>query len=400
MDPAQIPHDIRAILLALGSAGHEAYLVGGCVRDLRLGRIPGDWDICTGAVPEETLALFPGSVPSGLRHGTVTVKYGRERAEVTTFRAEDGYADHRRPDAVRFVSDLRTDLSRRDFTVNAMALSLSGELHDPFGGLRDLDRRVIRCVGEPEARFREDALRMLRAWRFCAQLGFRLDPAAETSIERLAHTVVFLAPERIRDELEKILLSPRPELALALQRCGLLSSFTGGVLSAGSGSLRCLPAERCARWTGLAALLLRAGCIDCPQSFFRALRLDRHSTDCCARGATLACSDKILTRLDKKRLIACFGADSARCFAAGREALGETGAVESMETLLHSGDCLCLAQLAVDGDALLSYGLRGREIGQTLQLLLDHVLRHPEQNERDILLSLLDNPQPHPSGGP
>ncbi|MDO4749259.1 MAG: CCA tRNA nucleotidyltransferase [Eubacteriales bacterium] len=391
MNHIQIPAFVRSILRRMEDAGYLAYLVGGCVRDMQLMRGPGDWDICTNAQPEETLALFPASVPSGLQHGTVTVKLDGGHAEVTTFRTEGGYADHRRPDSVRFVPDLETDLSRRDFTVNAMALSLSGRLIDPFDGLGDLKRQVIRCVGNPAERFSEDALRMLRAFRFCAQLGFRLDAAAADAITELAPTAAFLASERIRDELEKILLSPCPSMAGDVLRCGLLSSFAS--VSPGIPSLQnlhTLPAERSVRWAGFTAQLLNNANIRDALDFLTALRLDRRTADSCAQGASFACSGDTSSPLEQKRLIARCGPDTALCFGAAREALGIPGGLDAISALLRSGDCLSLRELAVNGGDLLARGLRGEQIGETLHLLLDHVLIHPEQNRKDLLLSYLD----------
>ncbi len=195
----------------LKEAGYEAYPVGGCVRDLLMGREPGDVDICTSALPQEVMALFPSAVPTGLKHGTVTVPGEQCNVEITTFRRDGSYADARHPDAVSFGVGLVEDLSRRDFTINAMALPEYGEVIDPFGGRADLERKLIRCVGDPDRRFSEDALRMLRGVRFAAQLGFTLEGETGWAMRRNAHLVEHVSRERIRVELEKTLLSPRPE---------------------------------------------------------------------------------------------------------------------------------------------------------------------------------------------
>ena len=188
-----IPTPVSAILETFQRHGFAAYLVGGCVRDGLLGKMPHDWDICTAALPEQTLLLFPDAITTGLRHGTVTVRSGGISVEVTTFRSEGAYSDHRHPDSVWFVSDLTADLARRDFTVNAMALSASGVLQDPFGGRGDLSAGMLRAVGDPERRFQEDALRMLRAVRFSAQLGFRIEQETETAIRMCAPLTEALA---------------------------------------------------------------------------------------------------------------------------------------------------------------------------------------------------------------
>lgn len=188
--------------------GYEAYPVGGCVRDLLLGRVPGDVDACTSALPGEVMALFPDAIPTGLKHGTVTVPTLSGPVEITTFRAETGYADGRHPDAVAFGVGLTEDLARRDFTVNAMALDRDGRVIDPFGGREDLKAGMIRCVGDPDRRFAEDALRMLRAARFAAQLGFAIEEDTAAALKRNARRAALVSGERVKAELEKILCSP------------------------------------------------------------------------------------------------------------------------------------------------------------------------------------------------
>lgn len=223
-----IPAGVAALLDTLRGAGCEAHPVGGCVRDLLLGRTPGDYDVCTSARPEQVMALFPRTLPTGLRHGTVTVLTESGAVEVTTFRREGGYADGRRPDGVRFDVGLAEDLSRRDFTVNAMALSTEGEVIDPSGGQADLARRQIRCVGDPDRRFAEDALRMLRAVRFAAQLDFSIEDATLAAIRRNAGRTARVSGERVKAEVEKILLSDRPERAGLLLELGLLEHLYPG----------------------------------------------------------------------------------------------------------------------------------------------------------------------------
>ena len=202
----EIPGNVQTVLKALEAAGREAWCVGGCVRDALLGRTPEDWDVTTSARPEETLAIFGGrSVPTGLKHGTVTVRTEGGAVEVTTYRVDGKYRDHRRPDSVRFTASLEEDLARRDFTVNAMALNLRGELRDPFGGQEDLRRRMLRCVGEPDRRFQEDALRILRGMRFAAVLGFDESRETRESMDRSCELLREVAAERIQVELVKLL---------------------------------------------------------------------------------------------------------------------------------------------------------------------------------------------------
>ena len=202
-----------ALLLdALHGAGHAAYAVGGCVRDSLLGLDPHDWDLCTSARPEQVMALFGAEkcIPTGLQHGTVTVKQGGRLYETTTFRTEGAYSDGRHPDAVCFVPDVREDLARRDFTINAMAYSAEEGLIDPFGGRDDLAAHLVRAVGEPERRFEEDALRILRLYRFAARFGFAIDPATGVAARALGPHLDCVSAERIQEELLKLLAAPRP----------------------------------------------------------------------------------------------------------------------------------------------------------------------------------------------
>ena len=202
-----------ALLLdALHGAGHAAYAVGGCVRDSLLGLDPHDWDLCTSARPEQVMALFGEEkcIPTGLQHGTVTVKQGGRLYETTTFRTEGAYSDGRHPDAVCFVPDVREDLARRDFTINAMAYSAEEGLIDPFGGRDDLAAHLVRAVGKPERRFEEDALRILRLYRFAARFGFAIDPATGAAARALGPHLDCVSAERIQEELLKLLAAPRP----------------------------------------------------------------------------------------------------------------------------------------------------------------------------------------------
>ena len=201
-----------ALLDTLHAAGYAAYAVGGCVRDSLLGRTAHDWDLCTSALPQQVMALFGAEqcIPTGLQHGTVTIKYGGQLYETTTFRTEGSYTDGRHPDAVQFVPDVREDLARRDFTINAMAYNEAEGLVDPFGGQKDLQGGLLRAVGEPQQRFTEDALRILRLYRFAARFGFALDTATARAARQLAPHLVCISAERIQEELAKLLAAPQP----------------------------------------------------------------------------------------------------------------------------------------------------------------------------------------------
>lgn len=323
-----IPTEVEALRAALEAAGYRAFPVGGCVRDLLLGRTPGDWDVCTSAAPEAVMALFPRTVPTGVKHGTVTVLTGELAVEVTTFRREGGYADGRHPDAVTFDAGLSEDLSRRDFTVNAMALERDGTVIDPFGGREDLERKVIRCVGEANKRFSEDALRMLRGVRFAAQLGFTLEENTRRAMGSNACRCAALSGQRVRLELEKTLLSPRPELAGEMVDLGLLDHlWDGWEKGKDLSALREAEPGVKGRWRAFCALT----------GFpIAALPVERK-----------------LRR-----------------------------AVERPEEEL-------IPTLALKSGDLMALGLRGAEIGAAQRKLARHLLDHPQDNTREALGKLL-----------
>ncbi|CAM4217540.1 CCA tRNA nucleotidyltransferase [Paenibacillus tarimensis] len=214
------------ILRRLNEAGYEAYFVGGCVRDLLMGRRLSDVDIATSAQPDSVMELFPRCVPTGLRHGTVTVLEEGKAYEITTFREESEYEQHRRPQAVRFIQNLEGDLLRRDFTINAMAMDVNGEIKDPFGGVADMERRILRCVGDPDARLQEDALRMLRGIRFASMFGYSISYSTWKAMLRHRNLLSFIAMERVGSELDKMLSGTLPAAGLTLLgRSGLWRHF-------------------------------------------------------------------------------------------------------------------------------------------------------------------------------
>lgn len=225
MEKFQLPGPVQRCCETLRCAGYAAHPVGGCVRDLLLGRVPGDWDVTTSAIPEQVQELFSHTIPTGMKHGTITVIEGDMHIEVTTFRTESGYGDSRHPDAVSFDTDLIGDLARRDFTVNAMALGKDMEIIDPFGGQSDLEKKLIRAVGDPQVRFSEDALRILRGIRFAAQLGFEMEPETAAAMKACAHLVDKVSAERIKVEVEKTLCSPQPQWVGRMVELGVLNRF-------------------------------------------------------------------------------------------------------------------------------------------------------------------------------
>lgn len=388
------PKYIRQILLGLQARGYAAYLVGGCVRDVIMDIAPQDWDICTSALPEEVMSLFPGSRPTGLKHGTVTVIIGNKSAEVTTFRTEGDYRDHRRPDSVTFVSDLITDLSRRDFTMNAIALSPDGMISDPYGGIEDIKNRCIRCVGAPKLRFSEDALRMFRALRFSARLGFTIEFETMNAIEECASFAEELAPERVHDELEKILLTSRPETLGAVISFGLLKKYIPGAgwKTPNFADIAKLPRKPLNRWAAFSIMLQKYGFIPSVFDFLSALRLDGRTLHCCEDAGEILKGELPADKLGWKRLLNRYGVDAVTCAVSANEAINGINLEKEMRAVLKSGECFSLKHLAVSGDDLLSMGLRGPELGEMLNFLLDYVMEYPENNRREILLALA-NPE-------
>ena len=383
------PKYVIKILSRLENRGFSAYMVGGCVRDMIMGRRPHDWDICSSALPDELISVFPRSRPTGIKHGTVTVKMSGSSAEITTFRSDGEYKDHRRPEAVQFLSGLKGDLERRDFTVNALALSRSGELCDLFGGREDIGNRLIRCVGEPDRRFNEDALRMLRAFRFSAVLGFEIEPDTLAAIRRNAPLSTFLAKERIRDELEKILLSDSPQTISHVIEFGLTNDLVDKASACPELlSLKRLPKNRALRWAGLCALLLNSGVIKDAAGFLSTLRLDSASIHSCSLGAKLALEHEPADALSWKKLLAENGAEIASCTAAACDALHGSGHRALLRTVIKSGECWSVKQLAVSGDDIIGLGFRGTEVGSVLSRLLYHVLEQPSDNEKVQLLNM------------
>ncbi len=387
------PKYVEYVLHRLESAGYRAHLVGGCVRDILLGRRPQDWDVCTDARPEAVLALFRKALPTGLKHGTVTVKHGGGHVEVTTWRSESDYSDHRHPDEVRFIPDLEGDLLRRDFTMNAIALDLRGSFTDPFGGREDLARGIIRCVGDADRRYDEDALRMFRALRFAARFGFAIEAESYAAIGRNAALCRHLAPERVRDELEKLICSAHPHYAEDAFRLGLMEVFLPEKSAELSlAVLARLPKNPRVRWAGLCAMLQQEGLIPSADAFLSALRLDNGTIRACTDGVNAALSAPPTDALGWKRLIADRGTEAALCCAAACRVLHGGNPARMLRSVLRSGDCLSLKDLAVSGADLMALGYRGREVGEKLHRLLSAVLENNELNTREALLALAKRP--------
>lgn len=384
------PEYVERVLRRLRDAGFEAFPVGGCVRDLVLSLRPHDWDLCTSALPEEMLRLFPAALPTGIRHGTVTVKSGGKQLEITTFRADGDYADHRRPESVRFVRSLRDDLSRRDFTVNAMALAPDGAIVDLFGGRADAEARVLRCVGEPSLRFEEDALRMLRALRFAARLGFAIEEKTLAAMREKAPLAAALAPERVRSELERILLSPRPEIFALAQELGLLAAFLSPARLDESSLRRLgrLLRQAPLRWTALCLLLRGCGAIDDAASFLGALRMETRTIRLASQVEALWDAPAPESPVDYKRLLRRVGPEAAEAYVRCRDALKGGKRLRALRAVLEGGEPWSLGALAVNGRALAALGFQGEQLGRALDALLDRVIESPADNTEEKLTAL------------
>ncbi len=387
------PESVIPLLRRLELHGFQAVVAGGFVRDSLLGLPPGDLDVATSALPQEVEHIFGSnavSISSSRKHGTIIVTGFGPPVEVTTFRRESGYSDHRRPDRVDFVRDIREDCSRRDFTINAMMLDADGRLYDFFGGRADLDKRLIRAVGEPERRFSEDALRMLRALRFAARLGFSIEPDTLSALWKCAPLCRFLAAERVFHELSGILLSPRPQYAVRAGQYGLLDHFLSHRPKTVFSRLDALPAELPVRFAAFCSLLKAEGCITCCESFVRRLRASSELIKLCSCLDRFLSSDPPASRSDIKRLMCLVGIPFARGLAAAWFSIGKGNLLPQIDNILSSGECFSADTLALGGRDLLALGLSGRDVGRAIGLLLAHVSQHPEDNTRERLIALLD----------
>jgi len=379
------PEFVKKIIFRLEAEGFSAFMVGGCVRDILMGRAPKDWDVATSASPGEVQRLFEKTVPTGERHGTVTVILDGGKAEVTTFRSESAYSDHRRPDSVTFVSDLKEDLKRRDFTINAMAMRADGTVMDYFGGGADLKAGIIRCVGEARERFEEDALRMLRALRFSAELGFEIEEKTFLALKDCAALASHLSPERVRDELSKILLTDRPDMISTAISLGLLAKYVSPGQTDLSGLAR-ISKRLDARLCCLCMILLKSGQVNDAPQFLSALRFDGKTVSLVGRAAALLLGELLETKAGMKRALSKMGLAPVSLAV---EVSGKAETSSLLGAILASGECYSLDRLAVGGEDLIALGYRGKEIGETLRFLLEHVIDHPGNNERNILLNLL-----------
>lgn len=385
------------LLDTLHRAGYAAYVVGGCVRDSLLGLTPHDWDLCTSALPQQGMELFGAEkcIPTGLQHGTVTVKQGGGLYEITTFRTEGAYTDGRHPDEVHFVPDVREDLARRDFTINAMAYNAKEGLVDPFGGQADLQSGILRAVGVPHQRFTEDALRILRLYRFAARFGFAIDPPTAQAAQELCAHLDCVSVERIEEELAKLLSAPAPAAYLDEKILGVvLPELSPEALAAAKPVVDACPAGERALPVRLAALLLSLG----EDGTRRTLRRLRCSNACIEETAVLVREAvpgvPVSLNIYARRLLGKYNLCTVQRLAALGTALQPEHAAdfaalsELAEQLDADGVCCRVSQLAVNGRDLMAAGVpAGPGIRKVLEALLDGVIREEYPNERQALLA-------------
>ncbi len=394
-----IPMDAGAaeLLHALHAAGHAAYVVGGCVRDSLLGLTPHDWDLCTSALPQQVMELFGAQrcIPTGLQHGTVTVKQSGALYEITTFRTEGTYTDGRHPDEVHFVPDVREDLARRDLTINAMAYNEKEGLVDPFGGQADLQSGIVRAVGVPRQRFTEDALRILRLYRFAARFGFAIDPPTAQAAQELCAHLDCVSVERIEEELAKLLSAPAPAAYLNEKILSVvLPGLSSEALAAAKPVVDACPAGAENLPIRLAALLLSLG----EDGIRRTLRRLRCSNACIEETAVLVREAvpgvPVSLNIYARRLLGKYNLCTVQRIAALGTALQPERAAdfaalsELAEQLDADGVCCRVSQLAVNGRDLMAAGVpAGPGIRKVLEALLDGVIREEYPNERQALLA-------------
>lgn len=443
--PAErIPSPVRELCQRLRDAGFRAWIVGGCLRDLLADRAVSDWDVCTSARPEQVQKTFKRVIPTGIEHGTVTVLLGNVHYEVTTLRGEGAYTDGRRPDSVHFVEDIEHDLARRDFTVNAIAYDpIDDQLVDPFGGRADMGRRLLRAVGDPIERFSEDGLRVLRAARFVATLEFELDPATAAAIPKTIETFRKVSPERVRDEWIKTMKAKRPSRAFrVMEQTGLLAA-TYPELAAQVGcaqnkwhsydvwehSLETLDALEGDPVLRVAGLLHDVGKprtrafsdktqdftfynhetvgADMVDAWLRAYRFsndERERVVHLVRNHLVCYSDewsdagvrRFVKRVGRERLEDLLRLARADALGKGRPVDAELDGLlrlrKRVDDVIAAGSALSTRDLAVNGqDVMKRLDIKpSRRIGEVLELLLERVLEQPELNERDTLLTMID----------
>lgn len=393
----ELPKDVRHIINVLMENGYEAYAVGGCVRDSILGRTPGDWDITTSALPMQVKALFRRTIDTGIQHGTVTVMLGKNGYEVTTYRIDGKYEDSRHPKSVEFTFNLVEDLKRRDFTINAMAYNDEHGIVDAFDGMGDLKRRIIRCVGKAHDRFDEDALRILRAVRFSAQLGFDIEDDTAKAARELAPTLVKISRERIHTELNKLLLSDNPDYFSVVYDLGVMKIIIPELENIDAHKLdkikHFIKKTSAVLPERYAALL---SCVDADTAgrILKGLKLDNATISMASKLVKYYNMNPVVSEAAVRHYINEVGENDAlrivdfNISICGSELIkGYTDMKKICVMVKERGDCTELRNLKISGRDLMEAGFpAGKQLGEILQKLLCEVLDNPKFNEYNYLL--------------
>ncbi len=393
----ELPKDVRHIINVLMENGYEAYAVGGCVRDSILGRTPGDWDITTSALPMQVKALFRRTVDTGIQHGTVTVMLGKNGYEVTTYRIDGKYEDSRHPKSVEFTFNLVEDLKRRDFTINAMAYNDEHGIVDAFDGMGDLKRRIIRCVGKAHDRFDEDALRILRAVRFSAQLGFGIEDDTAKAARELAPTLVKISRERIHTELNKLLLSGNPDYFSVVYDLGVMKIIIPELENIDAHKLDKIKhfiKKTSAVLPERYAALLSCVDADIAGKILKGLKLDNATILMAAKLVKYYNMNPVVSEAAVRHYINEVGENDAlrivdfNISICGSELnKGYTDMRKICVMVKERGDCTELRNLKISGRDLMEAGFpAGKQLGEILQKLLCEVLDNPKFNEYNYLL--------------
>lgn len=432
-----LPKDVENIIKTIEEAGFEAYAVGGCVRDSLLLREPDDWDITTSAKPEQIKALFRKTIDTGIAHGTVTVMMHHKGYEVTTYRIDGEYEDSRHPKEVTFTLDLLEDLRRRDFTINAMAYNDRSGIVDAFCGMGDLDNKIIRAVGEPEARFEEDALRIMRAVRFSAQLGYEIEENTRKAIRALAGNLRHISAERIQVELVKLVQSPHPEKIRDLYEMGISKVFMPEfdaimeteqnnphhMYSVGEHTIRAMMAAEADKNLRLAMLFHDFGKSRCKttdeegvdhfhghsakseemsKEILKRLKFDNDTIHIVSRLVQNHDYDIVPEKKYVRRAVNRIGEDIFGLLLKVKQADLDAQSdylkeekqqklcriKELYQEILEDEECTSLRMLAVKGTDLIAWGMQpGKEIGEMLARLLEEVLDNPQSNQKEKLYS-------------
>ena len=400
-----LPKDVKHIIDVLMENGYEAYAVGGCVRDSILGRVPGDWDITTSALPMQVKGLFRRTVDTGIQHGTVTVMLGRNGYEVTTYRIDGKYEDSRHPESVEFTPKLEEDLKRRDFTINAMAYNDEHGIVDIFDGVGDLHRKIIRCVGNAHDRFDEDALRILRAVRFSAQLGFGIEENTASAAKELAVNLKRISSERIHTEFNKMLKSPHPDyfsvadaigiMGIVLPEYHVMSAEDKAFVGALAKECACQLPERYAAMLFMSGGYSEEDPADTAKRVLKRLKLDNDTINTASmllRFGMLEITDDeprirhIIYETGDKNILRILDFRTAYEKCIGNDIADVRRMYDICNMIFERGDCVSLKNLAITGKELIAMGVpAGRQMGEILNSLLMLVLDNPQLNDREQL---------------